>query len=212
MNKTQPPTTTSDVAPGPASGRKTATGVFDTWCGANLLERHTFTTELRWGVRYSQSDPLGLSGGLNLFEYAQSNPNRFVDPDGRMNFPWRFYSWYTNCASSYRWDAEDVAGDVSTMPWFPGGPDGINDGPADAFRHCYWSCQVTMNCPRGSAFATGWGHELDNIWNDGQPGDRTEMDSHNNRVGRRIGSQCPVSCYSNCVGAVFSGELTWLTP
>jgi RHS repeat-associated protein len=34
-----------------------------------------------WG-RYTQADPIGLSGGLNLFGYAGARPTRFIDPTG----------------------------------------------------------------------------------------------------------------------------------
>ena len=35
-----------------------------------------------WG-RYTQRDPVGLIGGLNLFAYARQNPLTYVDPTGR---------------------------------------------------------------------------------------------------------------------------------
>jgi len=34
-----------------------------------------------WG-RYTQADPIGLQGALNLFAYALDNPSRFIDATG----------------------------------------------------------------------------------------------------------------------------------
>ena len=34
--------------------------------------------------RYIQADPIGLDGGSNLYGYANADPLRFTDPDGRI--------------------------------------------------------------------------------------------------------------------------------
>ena len=43
--------------------------------------------------RYSQSDPIGLAGGLNRFGYAETNPVSFIDADGLVasRDPWFGY-------------------------------------------------------------------------------------------------------------------------
>ena len=43
--------------------------------------------------RYTQSDPIGLAGGLNRFGYAETNPVSFIDADGLVasRDPWFGY-------------------------------------------------------------------------------------------------------------------------
>jgi len=95
MNQAQPSTTTTKAALKPVSGEKPATGVFDTRSGVNLRETKTFTPESRWGVRYSQTDPLGdeiakrevttlmeRDFNPNKYGYANSSPFVFIDPLG----------------------------------------------------------------------------------------------------------------------------------
>ena len=52
-------------------------------------------------ARYTTSDPLGLSGGRNRYEYALSNPNKFIDPDGR----W----WKEAVAFVADWQCDNIA-------------------------------------------------------------------------------------------------------
>jgi len=103
MNQAQPSTTTPEATLRPASGWKTATGVSDTWNRANLWERQTFTTELRWGVRYSQSDPMWTNGNGNEFGYAAGNPIVFTDPLG-------LFTWKCNVSEGSFFNTVGAAG------------------------------------------------------------------------------------------------------
>jgi len=66
----------------PAAGRKTVSGVTDTLSEANLWQTRTFSAESRWGVPYTQADPLGYGGGANFYSYSDQNPLRWIDPLG----------------------------------------------------------------------------------------------------------------------------------
>jgi RHS repeat-associated protein len=60
-----------------------ATGVLGS---INALTDNWYRTYTqRWG-RYTQPDPIGLQGGINLYAYARLNPLLNTDPDGRRTF------------------------------------------------------------------------------------------------------------------------------
>ena len=58
------------------------------------------------------------------------------------------------------------------------------DNAANAFKHCYWSARLTIAF--GAVAAKGYGdrHEGEGS---GNTQEQTNMDQHNNRVGREIG-------------------------
>ena len=126
MKQAQPSTATLEAASMPAAGRKTATGVFDTWRGSNLWEQQTFTPKLQWGVRYSQTDPAQEEYYfyLNPYDYSGQNPLRFVDPLGERYWPPPIGGHITN----YSLCSVTVFGDAG-----PRGPEGVGEVPPGTF-------------------------------------------------------------------------------
>ena len=66
----------------------------------NLIKYNIFRWYRASSARYTQSDPIGLYGGSNLFAYSLENPLRYIDRDGRApgdktyGLPKSFWNWY----------------------------------------------------------------------------------------------------------------------
>lgn len=70
---------------------------------------------------------------------------------------------------------------------------GLHNGPADAYRHCVWSCEMTKELGAVQAKKIGDTHEA---YGNG-PSAENYMDYYNNALGRVMGGKSE-SCQSSC--------------
>ena len=77
---------------------------------------------------------------------------------------------------------------------------GLHNGPADAWRHCYWNCTMTGELGADQAKLIADNHEK----HGGGASNENTMDYHNNDKGRSCGGK---SCDLCCQTKLNSGEL-----
>jgi hypothetical protein len=82
---------------------------------------------------------------------------------------------------------------------------GLHNGPADAWRHCYWNCLLTDALGRDQAKTIADNHEA----HGGGPAHENTMDLFNNEQGRACGG---TACDSCCQGKLDAGQLRVIGP
>jgi len=152
--------------------------------------------------------------GMNLYQYPRSNPLNRVDP-------WGLYSYGGKCPDCREkfaclwWCgikpcqkgaslAKNALSEAQKR--YPGSP---HNGNGDAWRHCYWSCEMTRSIGRTCAKRIGDNHE-DCGDRYGQPPSERSMDEHNNSVGQGLASKSG-NCANLCEKALKDGDLKVIT-
>jgi len=122
--------------------------------------------------RWLSKDPIGISGGLNLYVFCGNNPVNFIDPFGWVdlfpNSPVDVVVEITTAVSIYQ-DAR------STQP-------GHND-MRDAARHANTSREVAEKTSLATSLTLGLGNEIKTLVMDRQNPAESKMDMHNNIAG-----------------------------
>jgi len=84
---------------------------------------------------------------------------------------------------------------------------GLWNGPADAFRHCLWSCLMTQSIGFSYAKSIADNHEAAGN-RAGQPKNEEQMDLANNKVGRQCGlEKNKQNCSQRCMGKLVNNQL-----
>lgn len=174
-----------------------AGGIYDKDTG--LLHFRARDYDPRIG-RWTAKDPIRFAGGdLNLYTYVNGNPLSFTDPLGLAGL----VEVMTQIGAVGLFDA-DTAGqlaDESQAEAAKSGLPGLHNGPADAYRHCLWSCQMTKAIGASQAEEVGNIHEK---YGENPPGEIC-MDLHNNAQGRNAASG--TDCAASCRGLLTGGNL-----
>lgn len=152
--------------------------------------------------RFITQDPIGmLSGSLNFYSYVGNNSINFIDPLGLQA---TFEEKITQVGAVGPLDAiiaEQLAKEALEAAK-NSGLTGLGNGPADAYRHCYWSCLMAQKLGADQAKDVGDIHEKCGNNKAGE----TAMDLNNNHTGIVFG-ESGADCHTRCFNAALTGAL-----
>jgi RHS repeat-associated protein len=152
--------------------------------------------------RFVSEDPIGFNGGdSNLYRYVFNNPISFTDSSGLECELGEAITQICGIGPLDAWTARNLAKEAFELAKKSGLP-GIEDGQADAFRHCYWSCRMAQEIGIDQAKKVGDNHE--DCGNNNPAA--TAMDLHNNGIGRILGTSGN-DCEKSCKDALKQGTL-----
>jgi hypothetical protein len=137
---------------------------------------------------------LRFADGLNMSAYVRNDPVKYIDQNGLSCACGEALTQAARVGLGNAIIARALAQDALAAA-NASGLSGITDGQADAFRHCFWSCEMAKSIGGDNAISVGQTHE--------ECGTGTQasknMDIFNNGWGVGFGvngSNCNDACYA----------------
>src|ERR1700751_5055137 len=159
--------------------------------------------------RFLSEDPTRFINEINFYRYVGNSPSRFIDPRGTElqwdareivhnylnvglgNLIWSGIFANEAAAEAADWADKHLASQAATL----------HNDPGDAFRHCFWSCNMSRYLGVEVAETIADEHEKRNNRLHEQNPDEEKMDRANNLIGRQAGYKCEnkdKSCWVLC--------------
>ncbi|MCS4293991.1 RHS repeat-associated protein, partial [Comamonas sp. BIGb0152] len=156
---------------------------------------------------YINQDPIGLLGGLHSSGYVR-NPLTKYDSLGLIEEI--AHIWNIGPLDAWNTRADNSEAFKRSKEKFA--IHELHNGVGDAFRHCYWSCIMSLRMGVEQAKKVGDTHEVYGTQKRKQPEKEEIMDYHNNSKGRECSafSDDKNDCEMNCDEKLGNGELWFI--